>query len=385
MNIEELKKKTGMSDAELMSYVLDRSNEGATQEQIIAELVPPEPDYSIGETPWKEYFKKETKKKSDYTLPYGNSTPTDNGWTDLKLGFKNLGNNIKNAFNGTGVNSLWQLGVIDDAFGDGSKLQMWNQNVQAEKARQQQAEYNKALREMEKDNAAKENAAAKALEAREIAVAKAKAHEEGKPAVRKELKELNDKLYELELNPTVNKTAILDIQEEMENIYKDYPELRNSAEWESRKANRIEEARARKVAAEEEQKRISKVQTFIGTLPTVFKTDKDKELVYAKIDANSDMTDEEKSNEKARIRGIVTGETKKKEAVQGAVAGKAGEQTGKAIDAANAKTDLSAYVSNVAKTALTNEKKIKKVLEKAKALGIATYTEADAKRDLGIK
>lgn len=89
-----------------------------------------------------------------------------------------------------------------------------------------------------------------------------------------------------------------------------------------------------------EQERLYNVEQFLSTLPTVFKTDAEKQPVYDLIKANEDMTTAEKTEIMKKIRETESGETAKKKAKQGAVAGKAGEATGKVIDEKTEKKKL---------------------------------------------
>lgn len=201
MDIEQLKKITGMTDAELTSYILDRYNAGATNDEIWSELTSNSklkdsyPDVSnkliqerkdrlAGKSgwdePWEMYFTKETSPSwRSHTMPEGNSTPDDNGWTDLKKLGSTIGSGLKKAFTpNKAIDPLWQLGVIEDAFGDDSKFKMWNQNVEARKQREAQYEYNKMLKAMDEAQAAKEKSIAAAKSASDERIASAKAQKE---------------------------------------------------------------------------------------------------------------------------------------------------------------------------------------------------------------
>lgn len=204
MDIEQLKKITGMNDAELTSYILDRYNAGSTNEEIMDELTSKENE-PIKETerevrpegwdlPWEMYFTKETSPSwRSHTMPKGNSTPDDNGWTDLKKLGSSIGSGLKKAFTpNKAIDPLWQLGVIDDAFGDDSKFKMWNQNVESRKQREAQYEYNKMLKAMDE-----------AQQEKEKTVAATKAASDEKIAQQKAQKETDEKNLETFLN-TIN-------------------------------------------------------------------------------------------------------------------------------------------------------------------------------------
>lgn len=199
MDIEQLKKITGLSEAELSSYILDRYNNGATNEEIwnelaVGKLKDTNPELSNKliqerkdrlarngwDEPWETYFTKETFPSwRSHTTPEGNSTPDDNGWTDLKKLGSTIGSGLKKAFTpNKAVDPLWQLGVIEDAFGDDSKFKMWNQNVESRKQREAQYEYNKMLKAMDEAQAAKEKSIAAAKSASDERIASAKAQKE---------------------------------------------------------------------------------------------------------------------------------------------------------------------------------------------------------------
>lgn len=92
-----------------------------------------------------------------------------------------------------------------------------------------------------------------------------------------------------------------------------------------------------------EQERLYRVEQFLSTLPTVFKNDTEKQKVYDLINNNEDMNTAEKAAMLRKVRETDSGETAKKKAKQGAVANKAGEATGKAIDEATNKSNAKKY------------------------------------------
>ena len=77
--------------------------------------------------------------------------------------------------------------------------------------------------------------------------------------------------------------------------------------------------------AKESERRLS-VANFTATLPTTFKNDAAKTPIYQQIMDNKDMTADEKADEIKRIREIVSGRTKSKQASQGAVASHTGKK-----------------------------------------------------------
>ena len=91
--------------------------------------------------------------------------------------------------------------------------------------------------------------------------------------------------------------------------------------------NAREQARiARENKAKTDAEKRLRVANFLADLPTTFKDDNEKKLAYADINANTDMTPEQKAKEIERIRNIESGKTKVKKAAQGGAASYTGEK-----------------------------------------------------------
>ena len=98
------------------------------------------------------------------------------------------------------------------------------------------------------------------------------------------------------------------------------------------KLAREEEIQNRKEAEEKENNRLLDVANFLAGLPTTYKNDDDKKPIIEAINKSETLNAKEKADAINKVLGIESGKTANKKAVQSAVAGKAGEKAGKAID-----------------------------------------------------
>lgn len=113
---------------------------GKSEEQVAKEIINKDPE-------WLDW--------TTHTKHPGNSTPEDNGWTDLKklgLGIsRSVSDSWMNHRNNT--DPMWRVGLVNAMFGDPSMLgqyyQMQNQNAENEKNRQVQKEYNDMFKEID--------------------------------------------------------------------------------------------------------------------------------------------------------------------------------------------------------------------------------------------
>ena len=101
--------------------------------------------------------------------------------------------------------ALFQLGLYDYVWGNPGLLQAYNANVQAEKARQEQANYNRMLKQMEDESRAAEIQKARNQEVKEARVEMAKLNKDlinARPQeaviIRKQQEALVNKYPELE-------------------------------------------------------------------------------------------------------------------------------------------------------------------------------------------
>lgn len=262
----------------------------------------------VNETPkWKEYFKKEPNKKEEP-------------------------NNISSKR----VNPLLTLGLLDTVgagwtsegnkiAGDNTILNMYNSNLQNERNRAAQYEYNRLLKEMDK-----------ADKDREYRLIKAKALNEKEPEAIKEINKLYDKIEDLKVRPEENVIEIQDLTEDLERWLKDYPHLRKSDKWQERSENRIASKKAK-------QERALKVQEFGTTIPRTFKTENEKNEWYKTINENPILDDDEKARFIKQVEDIESLEVAKGKASQGAKAGHTGKKTTEGLDEADNKKKAKDY------------------------------------------
>ena len=193
--------------------------------------------------------------------------------------------------------ALFQLGLYDYVWGNPGLLQTYNANVQAEKARQEQANYNKMLKQMDDEARAAEAQKARNQELKEARV---------------EMAKLNKDL----INARPQEAVI--IRKQQEALVDKYPELETS----------FREANAAK--AEEDAYQKAKIG-FIGQIPSVFATDSEKQKQIDTIIA-SNLREEDKKAEIDRIRGIKSTAQMGKEASQSAIAGHTGKKTTETLE-----------------------------------------------------
>lgn len=192
--------------------------------------------------------------------------------------------------------ALFQLGLYDYVWGNPGLLQAYNANVQAERARQEQENYNKMLKQMEYDSRAAEAQKARNQELKEARI---------------EMAKLNKDL----INARPQEAVI--IRKQQEALVNKYPELETS----------FREANAAK--AEEDAYQIGKINT-IGSIPSVFNTDAEKQAAIDKVIA-SNLRDEDKEDLIKSIRATKSTAQLGKEASQSAVAGHTGKKTTEAL------------------------------------------------------
>ena len=193
--------------------------------------------------------------------------------------------------------ALFQLGLYDYVWGNPGLLQTYNANVQAEKARQEQANYNKMLKQMEDDSRAAEAEKARNQELKEARV---------------EMAKLNKDL----INARPQEAVI--IRKQQEALVNKYPELETS----------FREANAAK--AEEDAYQIGKTKT-IGAIPSVFNTDAEKQAAIDQVIA-SNLRPEDKEDLIKSIRGTKSTAQMGKEASQSAIASHTGKKTGENLE-----------------------------------------------------
>lgn len=196
--------------------------------------------------------------------------------------------------------ALLQLGLYDYVWGDPSLLQTYNANVQAAKAREEQAAYNKLWKFIE-DQKAKERAdAARNQELKEAYV---------------EMAKLNRDLVNAK-----PQDAII-IQKQQEALVNKYPELTNST--------------ADAIAARNAEQNYQKKKTaYIGKIPHTFANDAAIDTQIQDVLNQSDdiLRDDDKEAVIKELQGKKSTAQLIKEAQQSATASHAGKKTTEAMD-----------------------------------------------------
>lgn len=142
---------------------------------------------------------------------------------------------------------------------------------------------------------------------------------------------------------------------------KDLADTKRAQEEEDKHDLELGERNLKAIQDINEQERLYRVEQFLSTLPTAFKTDNDKPEVYNLINSNEDMTTSEKAENLKRVREIVSDETAEKKAVQVAGLNKAVQASLQAIDSAAQKRKL----ANAGRAALQNNRKPTREQQKA--------------------
>lgn len=191
--------------------------------------------------------------------------------------------------------ALLQLGLYDYVWGNPALLQTYNANVQAAKAREEQAQYNKLWKQIEDEKAAAAAEQARKQELKEAYV---------------EMAKLNKDL----INAKPQEAVI--IRKQQEALVNKYPELSQSS------ADAI-------AARKAEQDYQTHKTNYIGKIPQTFAND-------AAIDAQIQdilhldekiMRDEDKEALIKELRGKKSTEQMSREASQSQIASHAGEKT----------------------------------------------------------
>ena len=224
--------------------------------------------------------------------------------------------------------ALLQLGLYDYVWGNPSLLQTYNANVQAAKAREEQANYNQIWKEIEERNAQMKEAAARQQELKEAGVEMAK--------LNKDL--INAKPQE----------AII-IRKQQEALVNKYPELSQSSA----------DAIAARKAEQDYQKRKT---DYIGKIPHTFANDAAIDAQIQNILSLDDTTmrDEDKEALIKELRGKKSTEQMSREASQSQIASHAGEKTKEKLTNADLLDKANtAITANSRPSSLTNEIKQK--------------------------
>jgi hypothetical protein len=202
--------------------------------------------------------------------------------------------------------ALLQLGLYDYVWGNPSLLQTYNANVQAQKARDEQAQYNMFWKDIENS---KQEAAAEA-------------------GRRQELKEASVEMAKLnrELVNAKPQDAVI-IRRQQAALVNKFPELKGST------------ADAFSARKEEEKYQDYKVK-FIGKLPQTFATNDEIEATVKMVVENKELRPEDKEQIITSLRNKKSTSQMATEATQSAVASHAGKTTGEKLDEKAAKKKL---------------------------------------------
>lgn len=196
--------------------------------------------------------------------------------------------------------ALLELGLVDYVWGNPSTLSTWNSNLQADKSRKEQQEYNNMWKMLELAKLKSDEKKARDKELNDAAVQMAK---------------LNRDL----MNASPQEAVI--IRKEQAALAKRYPTLQDST------------AEAIKARAAEDQYQKDKTN-FISTLPTTFATNEDIKKAIDKVmgkDGNF-LYDTDKEKIISELRGKKSTEQIVAEARQNEIGSHAGKKTGEALD-----------------------------------------------------
>lgn len=196
--------------------------------------------------------------------------------------------------------ALLQLGLYDYVWGNPSLLQTYNANVQAAKAREEQAKYNQIWKQIEERNAQMKEAAARQQELKEASV---------------EMAKLNKDL----INAKPQEAVI--IRKQQEALANRYPELSQSSA----------DAIAARKAEQEYQKRKT---DYIGKIPHTFANDAaiDAQIQDILKQPEDIIRDDDKEALIKELQGRKSTKQMIEEAEQAARASYGGKKTTEALD-----------------------------------------------------
>lgn len=194
--------------------------------------------------------------------------------------------------------ALLQLGLYDYVWGNPSLLQTYNANVQAAKAREEQAKYNQIWKQIEDRNAQMKEAAARQQELKEASV---------------EMAKLNKDL----INARPQEAVI--IRKQQEALANKYPELKQSSA----------DAIAARKAEDEYQK--GKV-ALLGKIPHTFTNDAAIDAQIQKVTDDPFLRPEDKDEIIKQLQSKKSTAQMLEEAAQAARVSHGGKKTTEALD-----------------------------------------------------
>ena len=331
-NIENIVKDTGLSEDELASLILNKANEGLTNEEIVDLLV------SISDN--KEYASEDQDDQDEFAaLQSLGLKPTvekqvqdvndDPGLFDrvknrfaaykdadeqrkaaeraaIKSKLAAAGESVANSVNDWRDShpEQWRVGMVNSIFGDNNMLSQYYAAKQAaeesEKNRESQREYNEYLKEYDR----------------------AKAEAESKAAYQKELKEAEVVMAGLNRDLVkANPSDAAVILKQQEALVKKYPALESF------------DTKTAQDAYEAERKYAADLNRFKGQIKRVFATDEDIKNEIERVQAESWwVRPDDMSKIVDNLQSMKSTEQLAREASQSAVASHTGKRTGESLD-----------------------------------------------------
>lgn len=216
--------------------------------------------------------------------------------------------------------ALLQLGLYDYVWGNPSLLQTYNANVQAQRARDEQAQYNMLWKQIEDDKANREKAKEEAL-----------AQKEKEAKLAELYKAYNNANGEQEKAYIKRQIRALEGSKAVEN------EMLKA--FDADKAAKEEAAKKEAERHSEALKEMAKIEEMARKIKKPEQKDELANLVYDENEFPA-MTREERDKMFAEIKGIKTFAEKTKDAAEGAVASHTGKEVSENLDEKAAKKKL---------------------------------------------
>ena len=359
-DVENIVKNTGLSEDELASLILNKANEGLTNEEIVDLLV------SISDN--KEYASKDQDEQDELqalqslglTQASEKQAQDDPGLFDRVknrfAAYKDADEQRKAAERAAVANSVndwrdshpeqWRVGMVNSLFGDNNMLSQYYAAKQAaeesEKNRESQREYNEYLKEYDRANAEAESRAAYQKELKEAEVEMAK--------LSRDLVKANASEYAV-------------IVKSIEALKEKYPELESF------------DTETAKKAYEDERAYAADLNRFKGQIKRVFLTDDEIQNEIERVQAASWIRPDDMSKIVDNLQSMKSTAQLARESSQSAYASHAGKKTSESLDDA----DLTKQAYDAVKKNTSPSSLSKAIKEKLFALG---YSHSSGKWDL---
>jgi hypothetical protein len=342
-NIENIIKDTGLSEDELASLIINKENEGLTNDEIVDLLV------SISDN--KEYASKDQDDQDELQAlqslglkpaseKQAQDVNDDPGLFDRFAAARAaVANSVKNWRDSHP--EQWRVGMVNSIFGDNNMLSQYYAAKQAaeesEKNRESQREYNEYLKEYDRANAEAENRA----------------------AYKKELKEAEVEMAKLSRDLVkANASEAAVILKQQKALIAKYPDLTTSNE-EAQKAY------------DEERKYAVKLNKFKGNVKRDFLTDEEKQNEIDRVQAESWISPDDISKIVDDIRSIKPLSRMKQERNLQQDLTRGGEKRGKALDDADLTKKANAAIANNTPPSSLSQA----VRDKIREMGTHTWTD----------